>query len=338
IAKSFMSICGIVGFILGIFEQEPLLFLILRGSIALVIFGVITFVYAVYMMAVIFHGIVVIAFHAQFVGISIKGFGTKNTVDEIRRRIVTIKVLSKNWETLTIQILRRGLLSSKVTAGVVNMLLVSPCVVKAAEPMLRVALPPYPAYSTYLLRESQFPTAALRRCHQIFALVIFKRVVVIWLVRDRHVDCVARIDALCMRLQRTQSTELTYIFGMVLNCVHPCFLYIQMAEPQGWTARGSIRSLRPAMVVSQQRSGAIERSDIKTLSGYYSEHSDNGNRPVGKSASRQFLLSQLAAIMNIILCYQLEMFIFRIELETLVLAQVRSIHCKKYQSNSGTAL
>ncbi|KAA6318533.1 MAG: hypothetical protein EZS28_054932, partial [Streblomastix strix] len=35
-----------------------------------------------------------------------------------------------------------------------------------------------------------------------------------------------------------------------------------MADPQGWTARGSIQSLRPSMAVSQQRGGAIERSDI----------------------------------------------------------------------------
>ncbi|KAA6367681.1 MAG: hypothetical protein EZS28_036792, partial [Streblomastix strix] len=44
-------------------------------SIALVAFDVLTFTYAVYMMAVIFHGFVVIAFHVLYVGISIKGFG-----------------------------------------------------------------------------------------------------------------------------------------------------------------------------------------------------------------------------------------------------------------------
>ncbi|KAA6359803.1 MAG: hypothetical protein EZS28_044669, partial [Streblomastix strix] len=45
---------------------------------------------------------------------------------------------------------RRARLSSKGAAGVVYLLLVSPCVVKAAELVLRVALPPEPAYSTYL--------------------------------------------------------------------------------------------------------------------------------------------------------------------------------------------
>ncbi|KAA6364395.1 MAG: hypothetical protein EZS28_040078, partial [Streblomastix strix] len=50
-------------------------------SIALVIFGVITFVYAVYIMAVIFHGIIVIAFQALYVGISIKGFGIVGIIE-----------------------------------------------------------------------------------------------------------------------------------------------------------------------------------------------------------------------------------------------------------------
>ncbi|KAA6396925.1 MAG: hypothetical protein EZS28_007553 [Streblomastix strix] len=34
-----------------------------------------------------------------------------------------------------------------------------------------------------------------------------------------------------------------------------------MAYPQGWTARGSIQSLRPSMAVSQQRGLAIELHD-----------------------------------------------------------------------------
>ncbi|KAA6379483.1 MAG: hypothetical protein EZS28_024989, partial [Streblomastix strix] len=34
-----------------------------------------------------------------------------------------------------------------------------------------------------------------------------------------------------------------------------------MADPQGWTARGSIQTLLPSMAVSQQRGGAIELRD-----------------------------------------------------------------------------
>ncbi|KAA6382014.1 MAG: hypothetical protein EZS28_022460 [Streblomastix strix] len=87
-AKGFMLICGIVGFILGILYilQVVIVLLLVQfrraitislfgGSIALVAFGVLTFVYAVYMMAVTFHGFVVIAFLALLVGIAIIGFG-----------------------------------------------------------------------------------------------------------------------------------------------------------------------------------------------------------------------------------------------------------------------
>ncbi|KAA6367336.1 MAG: hypothetical protein EZS28_037136, partial [Streblomastix strix] len=46
-----------------------------------------------------------------------------------------------------------------------------------------------------------------------------------------------------------------------------------MADPQGWTARGNIQSLRPSMAVSQQKGEAIEQSDISTLQESYLQHS-----------------------------------------------------------------
>ncbi|KAA6382778.1 MAG: hypothetical protein EZS28_021694, partial [Streblomastix strix] len=174
--------------------------------------------------------------------------------------------------TLAIKNLRRARLSSEMAEGVVYLLLVSPCVVKAAELVLRVALPPEPAYSTYVLRKNQFSPATLRLGLPVFALAIPKRVAVL---RDGQIDCVARIGALCMRLQRIQPTELTRIFGLILICVHSYFLCFQMADPQGWTARGSIQSLRPSMAVSQQRGRAIEQSNISTLPECYLQHSGN---------------------------------------------------------------
>ncbi|KAA6379622.1 MAG: hypothetical protein EZS28_024851, partial [Streblomastix strix] len=93
--------------------------------------------------------------------------------------------------------------------------------------------------------------------------------------RDGQVDCVAQIGALCMRLQSAQHTKLTRIFEIVLICVESSFFCFQMADSQGWTALGSIQSLRLSMAVSQQRGGATERSNISTLPGCYQQHSGN---------------------------------------------------------------
>ncbi|KAA6352867.1 MAG: hypothetical protein EZS28_051606 [Streblomastix strix] len=63
---------------------------------------------------------------------------------------------------LAIKILRRARFSDRVAAGVVDLQQVSQYVIKTAKPVLRVVLPPEPAYLTYFLRRSQFPAAMLR--------------------------------------------------------------------------------------------------------------------------------------------------------------------------------